>query len=208
VNVARRERAALCDLFDQVGPDAPTLCGEWRTADLAAHLYLREHRPDAAAGIVLRPLAGYTDRVQRQVRDGRGYAALVDALRRGPPAVLRFGPIDGQINTVEYFVHHEDVRRTAPEFSARPPDAGLDAALWSRLKMTARMMLRHVPTAVVLSAGGYGTFQARKGEDPVTVTGPPGELVLFCFGRQAASRVELAGGPGAVDRLRQARLGL
>ena len=37
---------ALCDLFEEVGPDAPTLCGDWTTRDLAAHLVMRERRPD------------------------------------------------------------------------------------------------------------------------------------------------------------------
>src|SRR5439155_20488720 len=58
MGVARDERSALCDLFAEVGPDAPTLCGGWLTRDLAAHLVIRERRPDAAAGIVIKPLAG------------------------------------------------------------------------------------------------------------------------------------------------------
>ena len=38
-----RERLELCDLLLELGPDAPTLCEGWTTADLAAHLVLREH---------------------------------------------------------------------------------------------------------------------------------------------------------------------
>src|SRR5262245_9679824 len=41
----RRERAALCDLLDRVGPDRPTLCEGWTTNDLAAHLWVRESDP-------------------------------------------------------------------------------------------------------------------------------------------------------------------
>src|SRR5882762_622635 len=37
------ERRELCDLFLELGPDAPTLCEGWTTLDLAAHLVLREH---------------------------------------------------------------------------------------------------------------------------------------------------------------------
>src|SRR5262249_52743320 len=36
------ERAELCDLLDELGPDAPTLLDGWTTRDLAAHLVLRE----------------------------------------------------------------------------------------------------------------------------------------------------------------------
>ena len=44
--------------FDETGPDGPTLCEGWQTRDLAAHLVLRERRPDAAAGVMGGPLAG------------------------------------------------------------------------------------------------------------------------------------------------------
>ena len=52
-NVAARLRRTLCEVFDDVGPDAPTLCEGWATRDLAAHLVVRETRPDAAAGILV-----------------------------------------------------------------------------------------------------------------------------------------------------------
>ncbi len=53
---AARERASLSDLLDRVGPDAPTLCEGWNARDLTAHLVLRESRPDAVLGVVIRPL--------------------------------------------------------------------------------------------------------------------------------------------------------
>ena len=40
----------------------------------------------------------------------------------------------------------------------------------------------------------------------VTVTGPPGELLLFAFGRQDHARVDLDGEPDAVAALRHAPL--
>ncbi len=66
---ARRERLALCDLFLEVGPDAPTLCGDWTARDLAAHLVMRERRPDGAIGIVLGAAAGHAEKVQRSIAD-------------------------------------------------------------------------------------------------------------------------------------------
>jgi uncharacterized protein (TIGR03083 family) len=60
---ARDERVALCALLDDAGPSAPTLCEGWRTVDLAAHLVLREHRPDAGIGVLGGPMARYTRRV-------------------------------------------------------------------------------------------------------------------------------------------------
>ena len=58
VTFAKSERADLCDLFDQVGPDAPTLCRGWDAHDLAAHLWIRENDPLGASGIVAKPLVG------------------------------------------------------------------------------------------------------------------------------------------------------
>ena len=98
---ARSERRALADLLLEVGPDAPTLCEGWSTGDLAAHLVIRERRPDAAAGILVKPLAGYTERVQKQVRQGRSWPQLVETIRSGPPLPLRLGPVDEVANTVE-----------------------------------------------------------------------------------------------------------
>ena len=53
--LARRERHDLCDLALELGPDEPTLCGEWTTRELLAHLFVREHRPVSAAGILVPP---------------------------------------------------------------------------------------------------------------------------------------------------------
>jgi uncharacterized protein (TIGR03083 family) len=40
-SLLRKERQALCDTLTELGPDAPTLCEGWTTADLAAHLMVR-----------------------------------------------------------------------------------------------------------------------------------------------------------------------
>src|SRR5690554_2691906 len=106
-----RERAQLCLRFDELGPDAPTLCGDWTTFDLAAHLVVRERNPIAGPGILVKPLAGLTDRaMEREKR--RGYAAVVERVRTGPPiGPFKVPKLREQINLVEYTVHHEDVRR-------------------------------------------------------------------------------------------------
>lgn len=207
-HLAQRERRSLADLLLRVGPDAPTLCEGWTAADLAAHLVVRERRPDAAPGIVLPALAGYTERVQRKIRDGRSWEALVAAVRGGPPAPLRFAFIDEPMNTAEFFVHHEDVRRAQPGWEPRDLDPELERALWSRLRLMSRMARRAAPVGLVLDSPGHGRLQVRAAEPEVTVTGPPGELLLFLFGRQAAARVELAGDPGAVEQVRAAKFGL
>ncbi|MFD1540013.1 TIGR03085 family metal-binding protein [Nonomuraea guangzhouensis] len=206
---ARSERAALCDLLDQLGPDAPTLCEGWKTADLAAHLVLRERRPDAAGGIALKPLAGYTASVQEGLKAKHPYPELVDLVRT-PGGVYGLLPfLDDAVNTLEYFVHHEDVRRAQPEWEPRELPADLEQIMWKRVASGSRLMLRRSPVGVVLHrlGGGVTLGGARQGPK-VEVTGRAGELVLFCFGRQEHARVELTGDADAVARLKDARLGM
>jgi uncharacterized protein (TIGR03085 family) len=198
---ARTERLALCDLVTELGPDAATLCDGWTTRDLAAHLVIRERRPDAAVGIFVRPLAGYTGKVQHRAAD-QPFDRLVAQLRT-PPAwsFSGIGPLDRAVNTAEFFIHHEDVRRAQPEFSPRPLERGLGRQLWTRLPALARISLRHVRGEVVLAAEGYGQLRVGSGAASVRIAGDPGELVLFASGRQAHARVDVQGAPELVTRV-------
>src|SRR5919112_5833467 len=126
---ARDERRALCDTLLSTGPDAPTLCEGWTTRDLAAHLVLRDRRPDAELGRQVPFLAGHAAAVRDGVR-GTEWTELVDLVRSGPPvwSPARLGRLDEAMNTAEMFVHHEDVRRAQPEWSPRSLPEGLEAA--------------------------------------------------------------------------------
>ncbi|MEV8436545.1 TIGR03085 family metal-binding protein [Actinosynnema sp. NPDC051121] len=200
MGVAQDERRLLTELFAEVGPDAPTLCDPWRTRDLAAHLVLRERRPDAAAGILAKPLAGHTQRVQ-DAYAARPWDELVDLVRVGPPRFSPYALVDELVNAVEYFVHHEDVRRAREDWEPRSPDPVRDALLWRRLAPTARLMYRKSPVGVVLRRPDGEVIVARRGADPVVLTGQVSELVVHVFGR-AAARVEYDGEDGAVRLVR------
>src|SRR5690606_33692196 len=202
---AEAERNALADLLDALGPDQPTLCEGWRTRELVAHLVLRERRPLAAPGIALPILAGYTARVQRELA-ARPYADLVAALRQ-PPAwsPLRLPPLDRAVNTMEMFIHHEDVRRGQPGWTPRSLSPGLARALWARARTLAWLRLRRFPAGLIVEAPGHGQVSTGRGGERVDLRGDPGELLLFLSGRQAATRVELSGPSALVDRLRQTR---
>ncbi|WP_327583123.1 TIGR03085 family metal-binding protein [Nonomuraea sp. NBC_00507] len=206
---ARSERAALCDLLDRLGPDAPTLCTGWTTYDLAAHLVLRERRPDAAGGIALKPLAGYTASVQDGLKAKHPYPELV-AMVRKPGGVYGMLPfLDEAVNALEFFVHHEDVRRAQPSWEPRELPADLDRLIWKRVASGARLMLRKSPVGVVLHRLGGGVALGGPRQGPrVEVTGTASELLMFCFGRQEHARVELTGEPHAVSLLRAASLGM
>jgi len=205
---ARAERAALADLLVDMGPDAPTLCTGWVTRDLAAHLIVRERRPDAAAGIVLRRLHGHMERVRTRVA-ARPYDKLVDDVRRPPWwSMSGMPPVDALVNTTEFFVHHEDIRRAQPDWSPRELRPDLETALWRQLRRVAKLGLRRFPAAVVLTSPGYGELSAGAGGPELRVSGPPGELTIFLSGRQRAAHVELDGPEPLVERLRRARLGV
>lgn len=207
-SLARRERDALCDLALLLGPDAPTLCEGWDARDLVTHLLVRERRPIAALGNVVPPLAGLTERAMARGRKG-SFGVDVERLRR-PAAPLRVVPVlDDLMNTVELVVHHEDLRRAQPDWEPRAqPAADLDA-LWSQFSKAASLFGRKLPEPTVLRRADTGaTAVARKGPDPVTISGPVVELVLFLFGRDQTHDLDFDGAPAAVARVRSADLGV
>jgi uncharacterized protein (TIGR03085 family) len=211
VSYSQQERFALSELLEETGPEAPTLCAGWDTRDLAAHLVLRERRPDAAAGVMGGPVAGHTRRVQEQLKKRYTYPELIELLRSGPPTLSAFAipGVDEKVNTVEYFVHHEDVRRAAPGWEARELSPGLSQALWGRLR-GARLFLRKAPVGIELAREDAGDEQlfrvtVRKGTPVVTVIGPPAELILWAMGRSGAARVRYDGTESSVTTLRNWR---
>jgi uncharacterized protein (TIGR03085 family) len=205
---ARTEREALADLMLSLGPDAPTVNEGWTTRDLAAHLVLRERRPDAAGGILLPPLRGYAERVRRRIAT-RPWPRLVEQVRRPPVWSPVSNPVTDELtNTMEFFIHHEDVRRARPGWLPRDLAARLQAALWRRAAGLARLALRRFPADVFVQAPGYGELSVGRGGEPVRVVGAPGELVLFLSGRQRVARVQIDGPAALADRLRNAHLGM
>ncbi|ASW55996.1 TIGR03085 family metal-binding protein [Plantactinospora sp. KBS50] len=205
---ARSERQELADLLLAVGPDAATLDEGWTTRDLAAHLVLRERRPDAAAGILLPPVRRHTDRVQARLA-AIPYQRLVELVRQPPWWSPVSNPlVHEQANLMEFFVHHEDVRRAGTGWQPRNLPAAQQAALWRRLPALARLALRRFPATVLVQAPEHGETSAGGTGDQLRLVGAPGELILFLFGRQRAARVQLDGPAALVERLRTARLGV
>ncbi|HIW64115.1 MAG TPA: TIGR03085 family protein [Candidatus Stackebrandtia excrementipullorum] len=204
-DLAQRERQALLDLLEELGPDAPTCCEGWTTLDLAAHLAVRERRLDAAVGLVAKGLGGHTERVRLRYRE-KGLSTLVGMLRQQPRwSPLSTTSLDRMVNTVEYFVHHEDVRRAQPQWEPRSLPRADNEELWRKSSM-AKLLLRRTGLTVTLSSPAYGRRTIGRGPVDATVSGKPGEIVLFCSGRQDVAKVEVTG-PQA-ERLRQTDLNL
>jgi uncharacterized protein (TIGR03085 family) len=206
---AKRERLLMADLLETAGPEAPTLCGEWTARDLAAHVVVRERRADAAGGILIKALADRLERVRAEFA-AKPYEELIQLIRTGPPRMSPFSlkQVDEAANTVEFYIHAEDVRRAAEDWTPRELDPVFQDTLWSRLERMARLLGRKAPVGLVLRRPDGRTAVANRGAPVVTVTGEPSELLLFAYGRQGVADVAVEGDPDAVAKLRSADLGV
>jgi uncharacterized protein (TIGR03085 family) len=204
------ERARLSDLLDELGPGAPTLLAPWQARDIAAHLVLRERDYLAGPGLVLPgPWGRLAERRQRALAL-RDFTWLIATLRSGPPpGFFRLGWVRALPSLNEFFVHHEDVRR-ANGRDPRTHDRAMDEALWRNVSSAPWYLARRLRGAglELAWAGTAQTVQARRGEPIARITGPPGELLLYLFGRQDAAHVEVSGPAAAVDAVRRARFGM
>jgi uncharacterized protein (TIGR03085 family) len=128
---------------------------------------------------------------------------LVETVRRGPPLLLR--PFDGPMNTVEFFIHAEDVRRAQEGWEPRTISPELGDALWARVGPGG--MAKKVPATIVITSPGRSDKE--RGTGPrLILAGDPGELVMFGAGRQRSARVEISGDASLADQLRDAPLGI
>lgn len=209
VTPATSERRRFADELIAVGPEAPTLCTGWSARDLAAHIVLRDRRPDAAAGVVVPALSGYTERVQRRIAS-RAWEDLVADVRDGAPvSPTRIGAVDRLVNTAEFYVHLEDVRRAQPGWEPRDLPGDLVDDLHGVLQRAAKLFARKAPAGITLQpTDRRGTIVAKDASPMVTVSGPVGELVLWLYGRQAHARVGYVGPDDAVDAVRSASFGI
>lgn len=207
--LAQTERAALCDLALEVGPDAPTLSGDWTVKDLVVHLLLREGSP-AAIGIVVSPLAGWTEHASKRL-SRRDLSELVERLRQGPPRYSPYAlpPLDRTLNTLEYFVHLEDIRRAQEDWEPRDLGDRPQDVLWKMIRVAGKGLVRSAKVGVVLERSDTHERAVLKSADTaVVVHGLPAELALFVYGRQAHAQVELTGTDADIAALTGAELGI
>ncbi|MFB1427908.1 TIGR03085 family metal-binding protein [Micrococcus endophyticus] len=204
---AAAERARLADLLLEKGPHAPTLCDGWSTRDLAAHLWLRESRPDAFAALFIPPLSRHLDRLTAETTR-RDYAEVVREWAAGPSVLNPMRAADKHVNVAEHFIHLEDVRRGEAEAGGALPaprsfTEDEEAALYRALRRMAPLFLRKSTAPVVLQAPGRAPVTVAREAvalgTPVTVTGEVGELLLWASGRDAV-HVELDGDASAAVR--------
>lgn len=205
--LAQRERSALVETMRAAGPEAPTLCAGWTTRDLAAHLVVREARPDAAAGIVLPALASRMEELRLREAE-RPWDELLEKIAAGAPWYSPLRYADRVANAAEYLVHHEDVRRAGGEWTTREFDVEDLDRIWALGTTVARTFLRRVsarvdlrtPPGITLTKSGAVSTGAALAP-MVSVTAAPVELILWAFGRDAVD-VDISGAHGGIDAVR------
>jgi uncharacterized protein (TIGR03085 family) len=206
-----QERLELCDLFDELGPSVPTLLEGWTAHDLAAHLVLREHDLVAGPCLVLPgPFQQFAERRRATLAQRKDFTRLVARIRSGPPiGFFRIKWVRALANLNEFFVHHEDIRR-ANRQGPRILTPAMDAALWRNVRRGSRYLSRrlHGCGLEIERAGTNERVTVRPGEPTARLSAPPGELLLYLFGRQAAAQVEVSGPPEAVAAVRRTHFGM
>lgn len=212
-SLARSERRELCELMLTLGPDAPTLCTGWTAHHLAAHLRMRESDPIGAVGIVI-PFGKTADKHMHELMTKMSFGELVGLVAAGPGRLnpLRMPLIDSKMNTAEFFIHHEDLRRGGPyPVGPRVLSPAADQEIWETAIAAAKLRLRKVKLGIILQRVRDGQVSDEQvvvatGPSPVTVTGEPGELLLWLFGRESAAQVHLSGPAEALARIRSISL--
>jgi uncharacterized protein (TIGR03085 family) len=194
-------RSAFADACEAAGPRAPTLCEGWTVRDLLIHLDLIERRWDSWLAVPLgRRFGGirrsYDALVERE--RSREWSESIGRIRSGPG----FGPLATQwlrdrMMPREYLIHTEDIRR-ANGIAATVSDEAQEVA-WSRLLgLGKRLFLAPDPYGLVFARPDGRTLTLKSGSPAATLTGEPLELLLYIFGRTAASEARLDGHPEAV----------
>lgn len=206
-----QERLELCVLFDELGPSAPTLLEGWTAHDLAAHLVLRERDLMAGPCLVLPgPFQRFAERRRVRLANRHDFAWLVARIRSGPPAgFFRIGWVRSVPNLNEFFVHHEDVRR-ANGLGLRTLGHDLDAALWQNSRRGSRYLSRRLRgVGLEIEWAGMGEpLTVRQGKPTARLSGTPGELLLFLFGRQGAAHVDVSGTVEAMAAVHRTHFGM
>lgn len=192
----------------EVGPDSPTLCGDWTARDLAAHLLVRERRIDSMPGIVISAFAGHTEKV-RVAATEQQWAHMLGDIESGPPKWSPMFLLDSVANAAEMFVHHEDVRRAVPGWEPRDLPVTDQDQLWRLARMIGRNSYGGCDVTVVFERAGTSerVTVRKRGPQTVVMRGEPSELLLHAFGRDEV-HLETEGDETAVAALSGSRRGV
>ena len=127
---------------------------------------------------------------------------MVARLRAGAPLIpWRLPRIRDVFNGLEYFIHHEDVRR-ANGLEPRAPIPDLEALAWRMTGFSARRLARRIRPYGVELVRPDGQRRRYGSGNMATLSGPATELILYLGGRRATARVTLGGDADAAAAVR------
>ena len=210
--MSRTERAALCNSALEAGQDAPTLCDGWAVKDLVIHLLIRERDPIGATAIMVPQLDRFAQRSANRLAE-QDFSALVERVRNGPPkwSPMAIPKVDQLLNSLEYFVHHEDIRRATPGWEPRELTDREQRVLFKGAATAGKQFVRSVGVPVQIRwTDGEREREAvlSAGDDPVVITGEPAELTMFLFGRDQHTGLKFEGPQAGIDALQSGDLGI
>ncbi|HCG56444.1 MULTISPECIES: TIGR03085 family metal-binding protein [Brevibacterium] len=197
-NLARTERLRLVDAARRAGEDAPTLCEGWTTRDLATHLVIRERHLAAALGIFMPKFEGKLE-AQEQAYASMPYPRLL-GLVASPPRWTPGGwpGVESVMNTAEYLVHHEDIRRAAIEWIPRRLSLPENRAVWTACRTALLPFAAKAEGRVEIVGPGFGQRSAGRHASGssgrtsgITITGEPVEILLYLMGREEHALVDV-----------------
>ena len=206
-----QERLALCDLFDELGADAPTLLEGWAAETSPPTSCCVSAISLPAPVSFFRAVRRFAERRRARLANTAEFGWLVARIRSGPPpGFFRIGWVRSFPSLNEFFVHHEDVRRAnglGPRDTLTP---AFQAALWRNVRRGSRYLSRRLRGAglEIAWAGTDQRMTVRNAEPTARLSGLPGELLLYLFGRKAAARIEVLGSAQAVAMVRAAHFGM
>lgn len=203
------ERSALAQTLLDKGPDAPTLCGDWTTRELAVHLWIRENKPLAQVKSML-PVGGDAVGAETEKALARPYEETVRKWAEGPQALSPWRILDPVANGVEHFVHHEDVLRghlsPGDQVEERDLEPEHRAYLHRAIKLTAGRAIR-ADRPVIIDPDGFSRIVINDkpgvspdGEAVVRISGGVGEIVMWLLGRDVVN-LTISGDDSSVERL-------
>jgi uncharacterized protein (TIGR03085 family) len=207
--VSRVERLLVADTLRAVGPDQPTLCEGWTTHHLAAHLKIREGNPLDEARNILSGDAAVASAVRHQ-----DFEALVRRVESGPPAlsIFRLPKLEPILNSLEFYIHHEDVRRAQADWKPRELPSWAQDQLWRATLGATKFALRKEKVGVTLARTDTGeTADVKEGPEGagrVVLRGLASELILYLYGRRDVADIEITGPDDAVDIFTRADRGV
>lgn len=187
----KSERQFTANTLSKLTPSqwqADSLCDGWTVEDVAAHLIVREGLI-APIGIVFERFHKVHDNAIKRV-ESKGHEYIVNRVRKCPwymPAV---------VNVAEFYVHNEDILRGGLHLHRPAPSGEVAELLWRSLKGIAKVRSNMVTdlgrvTLVNKQTGQELHVKAKDGDKSTTITGDPGELLLYFYGRRAAAKVTI-----------------